>query len=140
MRLFGIFLSQADLWLLGICGALVLAWIVYRFNDTLDRRKSLRTAAEVFRNAINPEIFKEMRGHILHGALIQTFPELKKTVNEFNLHLGTIGKISLDRAWKEYHGGDEECPDFFKMYCIHDNGPSLLKQRLQNLRKAGEIA
>lgn len=139
MSIFGIILTATDLYLLGIVGCLGIAWIGYRISDTLNRRNSLRVAAGVFRNAINPEIFKEMRGHILHGALIQTFPGLKKTVNEFRLHLGTIGKISLDHAWKEYHGDDEECPDYFKMYCIHDNGSFLLKQRLEQLRKVGEI-
>jgi hypothetical protein len=116
-----------------------MACIAYRLNDTLDKRKSLRIAARDFRNAINPEGFKEMRGHILHGALIQTFPDFKKAVHEFRLHLGITEKISLDRVWKEYHGEGEECPDFFVMYCLHDNGPSLLKQRLEKLRKAGEI-
>lgn len=139
MSIFGIILSVADLWLLGIVGGLGIAWLGYRISDTLNRRNSLRIAAGVFRNAINPEMFKELRGHALHGALIQSFPDLKKTVQEFRLHLGAAERISLNRAWKEYHGGEVEYPDFFKTYCIPDHGPSLLKQRLENLRKIGEI-
>lgn len=139
MKIFGINLSVIDLKLLGIAGGLGTVWLGYRISDTLNRRNSLRIAAGVFRNAIKPEVFKELRGHALHSALIQTFPDLQKAVQEFRLHLGIPGKISLDRAWKEYHGDGEECPDFFVMYCLHDNGLSLLRQRLECLRKVGEI-
>ncbi len=132
-------LSARDMWFLGIAGTLALALIVNRLTDDSNRRNTARVAAATFRNSINPEIFKELRGHLLHKALIETFPELKKAVNEFRIHLGIIRKFRLNRAWEEYHGGNEEYPDFFVMYCLQDNGPLLLKERLERLRKIGEI-
>jgi hypothetical protein len=139
--------TEAERWAIGVVaaftGAFFVQWFAQRLNHALaiqrDRRNNLTAASIAFRTAINPELFNEMRGHYLHAALAQTFPDLKKAVHEFRLHLGVAGKISLNRAWKEYHGGEEEYPDFFKTYCIPDHGPSLLKQRLENLRKAGEI-
>jgi hypothetical protein len=45
--------------------------------------------------------------------------------------------MRLDLAWNKYHGGNEECPDFFKEYCIKENGPDLIKQRLTKLKSIG---
>jgi len=76
------------------------------------RKTRMANAALIFRNAIEPNKFDGLRGHILHGALIQTFFEINKTVHEFRLHINIIDRMRLDHAWFEYHGGDEECPDF----------------------------
>jgi hypothetical protein len=122
-----------------ITGAFLLACFTGYVAWRNGKKVRVANAALIYRNSIDPDKFYGLKGHLLHGALIQTFPDLKKAVHEFRLHLGVAGKISLNRAWKEYHGGEEEYPDFFKTYCIPDHGPSLLKQRLEYLRKAGEI-
>ena len=122
-----------------ITGAFLLACFVGYIAWRNGKKVRVANAALTFRNAIDPDKFKGLEGHGLHSAMIQIFPDHKKAVHEFRLHLGIIGKFRLDRAWKAYNGGEEEYPDYFKAYCIPDHGPSLLKHRLEQLRKAGEI-
>ncbi len=53
MKILGIILTATDLWLLGVCGVLGMAWIAYRFNDTLSKRNFFRTAAAKFRESFD---------------------------------------------------------------------------------------
>lgn len=122
-----------------IVGSILLACLAGYIAWRNAKKVRIANAALIYRNSIDPEKFNEFKGHILHNALAQTFPEFKKTVHEFRLYVSIIDRYRLDRAWKEYNGGDEECPDFLVMYCISDNGPLLLKQRLGKLKKIGEI-
>jgi hypothetical protein len=121
----------------GIVGSILLAcfgaYLVWRNGH----KSRLAAAAATFRAAIDPDAFTNWSGHDLHKALAQAFPAHKAAAHEFKRYLGPIDKLRLDRAWGEYHGGNEECPDFFKLYCIPASGPKLLKQRLGALRNAG---
>ncbi len=93
-------------------------WFGQRLSHALsvrrERNAKLSAAAKDFRNAINSELFKGMQGHYLHAALGQVLPAQKNAVHEFRLHLGIFGKLTLDRAWKAYHGGEEGIPIFLK--------------------------
>lgn len=102
------------------------------------RRARLAAAAVAFRAAIDPEVSSNWGGHNLHKALIQAFPAHKKAVVEFRHYLRGKDRLRLEQAWGNYHGGSEENPDFFVMYCVPANGPELLKQRLEALRGAGK--
>jgi len=113
-----------------------MAWIGYRFVINAGRQNALRIAATVFRNSIGPDIFKGLRGHQLHTALIQTFPVFKSAVHEYEVHIGVIARFRLKRAWNEYCGGDEDNQDFLEYY-IKDHGPDLLVERLEKLRSFG---
>jgi hypothetical protein len=109
-------------------------FVAYR-NNRINRTVA---AAKNFRSAINPEAFNDIRGHILHGALIKHFPVLKIAVHEYRIYLGLFDRIRLNRAWKEYHGGNEKHPNLFNQYCLPTNGPVLLKDRLKKLKENGE--
>jgi len=116
-------------------GAILLAawvgYIAYRNN----RRNRLAAAAATFRSAIDPSAFSGIRGHQLHGALIKAFPAHCEAAKEFRRYLGPIDRFRFERAWRAYHGGDEEHPKFTPYY-IPDNGPEILFQRLEALKRA----
>lgn len=139
-------LAEPERWFYGIVATIVTGLIValanQRINHALaarrERRKNIIVASAAFRAVVNPESFKGIKGHVLHGALIDSFPILKAGVHEYRIHLGWLDGIRLDRAWAKYHGGSEQYPELFKPYCIKDNGPELLKHRLESLRKIGE--
>jgi len=131
-----------------ISGAILLAcfagYIAYRNG----RKVRLAQAAAVFRTAIDPHIFRDLTGHALHGALYSVsacngkiidgaFPKHKNAVNEFRRYLNPIERFCLNHAWNKYTGGNDDCPNFFVMYCGSENGAKLLKSRLEALRDVG---
>lgn len=121
-----------------IAGAIFSACLAGYIGLLVNRKSRLAAAAATFRAAIDPEAFTRWRGHDLHKALVRDFPAHKKAVVEFRHYLRGKDRLRLEQAWAKYHGGSEENPDFFVMYCIPANGPELLKQRLEALRDAGK--
>ena len=119
-------------WTIGLTVALIGVLGAFQIQRYLGRRE----AAATFRAAINPSFFAGLRGHRLHGALIQAFPKHLAAAHEFRRYLGPIGRWRFSVAWKAYHGGSEEHPDWFVRYCLPNNGPELLAQRLESLRSA----
>ena len=57
----------------------------------------------------------------------------KRAVYEYRIYLGWFDSLRLNKAWKKYHGGDEENPDLLQ-YCTRDDGPTILRKRLKKLR------
>ena len=115
----------------------LIQWLVHSLAIKRERHKNIVAASATFRTAINPAIFGEMKGHQLHGALINYFPVFKSAVHEYQISLGWMDRLRLNSAWNKYHGGNEEYPDFFKTYCIKANGPEFLRERLNKLRSIG---
>ncbi len=104
-----------------------------------------RNAAATFRTAIDPEIANRFKGHSLHAALLGAkadngykidgvYFKHRKAFYEYKRYLGPLGRFRINRAWKEYHGGNEECPNFLVMYCLSPKKHELLKSRLESLR------
>ncbi len=117
--------------LIGVIGA-------FQVQRYLGRRE----AAVAFRATIDPTVFSSfngrlmLSGHVLHAALIEVFPAHLAAAHEFRRYLGPVDRWRFRKAWHAYHGGSEEYPDWFKRYCLPDNGPQLLVQRLEALRNA----
>lgn len=152
MNIFGQELQEIDLWLLRAAGALVvilLGSIIYRSNIfSIDRKKTLIQAAAKFRDVIDITRVKNLREYdllnALHSGLVPGNGEQfegeyfihKRAVHEYRVYLTLLGRFRLNGAWKKYHGGDEDHPDLLQ-YCNRDDGPELLKNRLEKLRAFG---
>ena len=104
-----------------------------------------RNAAATFRAAIDPEIANRFDGHALHAALLGSlagngrqiegaYYKHRRAFHEYRRYLGPIGRHRINRAWNEYTGGNEECPDFLVKYCLSPAKIKLLKNRLEALR------
>jgi len=123
----------SNLW--PVFGAILLAaWVGYiAYRNS--RKSRLAEAAATFRSSIVPSAFSGMRGHQLHGTLICTYPVHREAAKEFKRYLGPIAKFRFERAWRAYHGGDEEHPRFIAYY-IPESGPETLFLRLEVLKRA----
>lgn len=152
MNIFGYELLDSDIWLLGIVGALITALlgsIIYRTNASrINRKTALIQTAAKFREAIDISRIEHIREyHLLNALDSGLVPEEgerfegeyfkhKRAVREYWVYLPWYGRFRLNKAWKKYHGGDEEHPDLWQ-YCNRDDGPELLKKRLEKLRRLG---
>lgn len=118
-----------------VIGAVLLAcfggYVAYRAN----RKGRIAEAAATFRAAIDPSVFSTPRGHQLHGVLIKVFPKHREAAKEFRRHLGPIARLRFDRAWRAYHGGSEEHPNFTRFY-IQENGSEFLLEKLEAIKNA----
>ena len=56
MEIYGFTLSATDLWLLGICGALIMALIGYRLALNVQKYNAFNAAAITFRNKVLAEL------------------------------------------------------------------------------------
>lgn len=123
-----------------ILGAILLASFAGYIAWRNGHKARIAVAAATFRAAIDPTVFYSfngsvaLHGHVLHAALIQTFPAHMAAAHEFRRYLNPIERWRFSRAWKAYHGGSEEHPDWFMRYCLPNNGTQLLTQRLEALR------
>jgi hypothetical protein len=116
-------------------GAILLAAWVGHIAYRNSRKSRLAEAAATFRSSIAPSAFSGMRGHQLHGALIRAYPVHREAAKEFRRYLGPITKYRFERAWRAYHRGDEEHPEFTPYY-IRESGPETLFLRLEALKRA----
>lgn len=73
-------------------------------------------------------------GYLLQNILIREFDKQKIATHEFRRHLGFINRIRFNKAWKTYHGGYEDYPDF-KPYFMTDNGQKLFNHRVDKILK-----
>ena len=106
MILFGINLSTTDIWLLGICGALIMALVGYRFMLNIQRHNTFNTAASIFRSNVLTELigfypidqhWKKDEFHRLYDSI----PRINSAVAEFRHHVDR--KADFDRAVKAYN-------------------------------------
>lgn len=119
-------------WAVGLTVAFIGILGAFQVHRYLGRRD----AAATFRVAINPSVFAGLRGHNLHAMLVQASPLHRTAATEFKRYLGPIDRWRFRKAWRAYHGKDEEHPNWFPRYCLPDNGPQLLEQHLEALRNA----
>ena len=110
MKLCGFILSNSDLWLLGICGALIMTLIGFRFALNVQAWNAFNKAATEFRKILNKQasIINKLdntyfTADILFGNTVE--PYLKKsqiTINGFRVYLKGRQLKKFDSAWKEY--------------------------------------
>lgn len=56
MIVFGIYFSSSDIWMLSICGALIMALVVYRLSLNVQRHNAFIIASGTFRSKILAEL------------------------------------------------------------------------------------
>jgi hypothetical protein len=140
-------------WFYGIIATAIAGVIVGTINKILnhtlatrrDRRKALIQASVKFRFAIDLariESFSEYHLlDVLDRGLIPgdgekfegEFFKHKRAAHEYRIYLPWFERFRFNKAWKKYHGGDEKNPDLFQ-YCTRDDGPAILRKRLEKLR------
>ena len=111
MIIFGITLSGSDLWLLGICGGLILVLITFALN----RYNAFCTAAATFRSKFLSEIeglypipVNWPGGIEIEPSLRSKFPQLQSAVEEFKGFLSGRRRRRFDKAWIEYYSATGE--------------------------------
>jgi len=82
-----------------------------------ERHARLLQAGSEFREVLSndlPLLGQEQRFSelMIRATLLQSYPRYRKAVSDFRRHLGIINRLRFDHAWKKYHGGNEDRPDF----------------------------
>lgn len=130
--------SDNPTWSIGIIVILFGIIAANRLTLWRSRRDSRIIYGKLLRDAFSDEIKiyesgdNISTGHILHGILIKAFAKHKTAFHEYRIHLGIIRRFRIDRAWKKYHGGDENNPNF-QPYYIYDNRQSIFLSRVKKL-------
>jgi hypothetical protein len=102
MIIFGLNLSAGDLWLLGTCGALIIALVGYHFLLDVQRHNAFNSAAEDFRNTLIPSINKLDGGKFKFDVIKSDFPSHREAMLRFVQHIKGKARCSFEKDWKEY--------------------------------------
>ena len=105
MNIFGITFAPYELWLLGIAGALALAWIVFHLTNATNRKTRRHQAASIFRSRVLAEL-KGLYPATQHWD-IATFQRFSKSIIEIEsataeFRFSVARKRAFDAAVKEY--------------------------------------
>ena len=105
MEIFGFTFSSGELWLLGICGALIMALIAHRLALNLQKRNAFNSAATTFRNKVLtavqgiypiPPVWQPQD----YPRFKQSIPEVETAAAEFKPFIKR--RTGIDAAVKEY--------------------------------------
>lgn len=109
MDVFGIRVSDLDLWLLGAAG-MGLAWLIpHRLSLYRERRTALHNAIATFRAAFISDLstLRELQinqtGQV-HAILRAAYPTHEAAFLEFERNLGMLARQRLRRRWMDYRG------------------------------------
>jgi len=86
------------------------------------------------------ETVKDYNGELstrLIKTLTEYFPIQRNAAHEFRLHIHGCELRRFNKAWKEYHGNDEDNPNFTQ-YALADDPSSLFLQRIKAILKFTE--
>lgn len=105
MEIFGFTFSATDLWLLGICGALIMALIAYRLSLNVQRHNFFNTAALTFRSKILTELegiypIPPIWEPELYHRFRQSIPKVETAAAEFRYFVKR--KAEFEAAVKDY--------------------------------------
>jgi hypothetical protein len=105
MIIFGINFSTADLWLLGICGALFMAWVSYRLTLAGQRHNAFIIASSIFRNIVLTELtglypIDQLWDKKEFPRLYQSIPKINSAAAEFRYFV--TRKTDFDKAVRKY--------------------------------------
>jgi hypothetical protein len=108
MIIFGITLSTSDLWLLGICGALLLTWVTYRFTIELKKREIFNNASKELIDTFHREL-KEIYPNFVNWPdnidhyLRARFNNLSEAVGKFKRHLPRKKQGAFEEVWFRFY-------------------------------------
>lgn len=108
MTIFGINLSRTDLWMLGICGALITSWICYCLAISLNRRNSFNNAAKEFTDTICRELqdiypIPAKWPDDIDTFLRSKFTNLQSAVEKFKFFLPWHKRRSIEKDWFRFY-------------------------------------
>lgn len=117
MDVFGIRLSELDLWLLGAAGTCLALLISHLLSKHRERRTSHRNAIAAFHAAFAPDLFtlRELQIHQtgeVHDVLRAAYPRHEAAFLDFERTLSTVGRLFLRRRWMKYRGPYPIAPEF----------------------------
>ena len=109
MIIFGFTFSTTDLWLLGVCGALLLALVRFRFISTMRNRDIFNVSAKEFTDTF-------------HRELKEIYPTPTSWPDDIDYYLRTrfdnldeaVGKFKGYISWRKQKSFDK---DWFRFYC-----------------------
>ena len=105
MEIYGFTFSATDIWLLTICGALIMALVGYRLTLNVQRYNAFNAAATTFRNTVLTNLvglypvtsyWTESNYPRFHASI----PNIESAAVEFRRYL--TSKTSFNAAVKEY--------------------------------------
>ena len=107
MTILGFNFSTTDLWLLGVCGTLFMAWIGFLLTSTLNRKNRSYQTADLFRS----RLLAELEGFYptIHSWSEADYSKIRETVQrverlaaEFSQSLEGAGKRRFEEATRSY--------------------------------------
>jgi len=115
MNIFGIYLSAVDIWLLGVCGVLVMALIYHSLTINAQRHNIRSNAATAFRSKFLSVIEGlypipvNWPGSIdIEPLLRSKFPQIQSAVEDFKLCLPVRVRKKFIEAWIQYYSATGE--------------------------------
>jgi hypothetical protein len=144
MQIFGIVLSTADKWLLGICMTLIITFITIRFKIYLTSHQCFIKAAQDFRTQFI-EVQRMLNqtfevtapnGTRVKAILGSHIVAHEKAMLAFRPYISKRKRRSFDKAWKEYYSQKNEYADCLTDYESIHFTPSIDHPKHENdLRK-----
>lgn len=108
MTIFGVTLSPADRYLLGICGVAIMALIYPRLNDWQHKRGKLRDAVYKFKTTFSTEVAAISNKTCALDTFSSSFQNHESAVNTIRPVLTKRHRRKLQRAWDAYCGKDTD--------------------------------
>lgn len=107
MNIFSLTLSTTDLWLLGVCGTVIMTWIGFLLNSTLNRLNRFNQAADLFRTRLLTELERyypniHSREEVDYTKLRETIPKVERIAAEFSHFLKGTTKKNFQKTVVEY--------------------------------------
>lgn len=107
MNIFGLTFTAAQLYILGICGALILALIGFHITDTLNRKTRHITASYKFRSTMLTELagiipVEGIWNQEVYTRIQNSIPTIKRAAIEFYPAIPFIRKGGFNKAVIEY--------------------------------------
>lgn len=108
MVIYGIILSAADLWLLGICGALIVILIGHLLNNVSNQKNRFNEAAAKLRSVVITELNGLYPTPIdwpdnIAARLDRTLPAIQTAIAEFSHFLTDADCKSINATWDQYY-------------------------------------
>jgi hypothetical protein len=131
MIIYGINFSSSDLWMLGICGFLIIVLVGYHLTLNAKKHKAFITAASIFRSKVLTELDgiypiptnwpKEKMQ--IEPFLRFKFTKLQSAVEEFKLCLPKRKQRRFINAWVKYYNasGDDRSQSYLHYMSFEEN-------------------
>lgn len=115
-------------------------FVAHKLNSLRDRDNRRIQSAKTLIQSFEPitKNIREYKGYFnqLMRLMHQEFPNQQKSIIDFRKHLSNKQRKAFDIVWKQYHGNDEQHPNFIQYENRNPNG--LLMSRIKEILKFTE--